>query len=113
MGNQFHVPSMVEYRVRHRFRRCAYCGRRMKAHKRVRGCPGDKATIEHLNRQGPFYWSEGLQEKDLVMVCARCNSSRGARRLSDWFESTYCRERSINPRTVASPVKRYLKTAVA
>src|SRR6266581_7365934 len=76
MGNQFHVPSMVEYRVRRRFRRCAYCGRRMKAHKGVRGCPGDKATFEHLNRQGPFYWSEGLQEKDLVMVCARCNSSR-------------------------------------
>ena len=85
----------------------------MKAYNGVRGCPGDKATFEHLNRNGPFYWSEGLQEEYLAIVCARCNSSRGRRRLVDWFASPYCRERSINAQTVAPKVRQYLRTLAA
>ena len=83
----------------------AYCG--------VLGCPSDKATIEHLNRQGPFYWSEGLQEKDLAIVCAQCNASRGKKRLTHWFASPYCRTNGINKSTVAPQVKRYLRTTSA
>jgi coenzyme F420-reducing hydrogenase gamma subunit len=85
----------------------------MKAYIGVKGCPPDKATIEHLNRNGPFYWRESLQEKHLVIACGRCNSSRGRKRLGDWFASAYCREERINSRTVAARVKQYFRTASA
>ncbi len=84
------VRGAIETRLRRGFKTCAYCARAMKAHRGVRGCPSDKATIEHLNREGPFRWSAGLQERDLVIACARCNSSRGKKRPVDWFTSPYC-----------------------
>jgi hypothetical protein len=85
----------------------------MKTYGSVIGCPGDKATFEHLNRYGPFYWSQGLQEKHLVIVCGRCNSSRGRKRLTDWFNSPYCRAIQINSKTVAARVRQYLRTGLA
>lgn len=85
----------------------------MKAHVGVIGNPKDKATIEHLNRKGPFYWLDDLKEKHLVIVCAQCNSSRGTKRLVDWFASPYCLAKRINARTVAPRVRHYLRTAVA
>jgi hypothetical protein len=77
------------------------------------GCPNEYATIEHLNRKGPINWSEGLQEEELVICCAGCNSSRGAQRLADWFLSQYCRDKGINETTVADEVKQYLQTKAA
>jgi hypothetical protein len=59
------------------------------------GSPKDKATIEHLNRKGPFYWDDGLKVEDLVICCGSRNSSRGTKKLSDWFNSKYCVERGI------------------
>jgi hypothetical protein len=51
------IPRDVETRLRRKFKRCVYCRRRFK-----RGVYNDSATIEHLNRRGPFYWPR-LQEK--------------------------------------------------
>jgi hypothetical protein len=85
----------------------------MKTYDGVIGCPSDKATFEHLNRNGPFYWSQGLQEKHLIIVCCRCNSSRGSKRLTDWFKSSYCRTKRINSKTVAARVRQYLRTGLA
>ena len=110
MRNRWEIPSEIEQRLRRTFRVCAYCRGAMEAHLGVIGCPGTKATIEHLNRHGPFYWSEGLKEEDLVIACARCNASRGKRRLVDWFSSTYCIEREINSATIAGQVQNYLRT---
>lgn len=113
MVNRFEIPDEVETRLRRVFRICAYCRRRMKSHLGVSGCPADKATIEHLNRQGPFYWSEGLREEHLVIACGQCNASRGIKRLKDWFQSDYCLSRGIGPSTVAPRVRDYLRAAVA
>jgi hypothetical protein len=85
----------------------------MKAYVGMMGCPSDKATIEHLNRHPPFRWSRGLQEKHLIIVCARCNSSRGTKRLTDWFASSYCLKKRINSKTVAAKVRQYLRTPSA
>ena len=60
--------------------RTAAAGWRVRAG--IAGCPADKATIEHLNREGPFYWSGGLVEEHLVIACGRCNASRVA---SGWW----------------------------
>jgi len=79
----------------------------------VRGCPKDKATIEHLNFDGPLYWGGGLDADDIVICCGSCNSSRGTKALEVWFRSTYCIARNINAETVAAPVKAYLKRRAA
>jgi hypothetical protein len=113
MANQWQIPHEVEHRLRREFKGCAYCGRGFKAHVGIKGTFGERATIEHLNRRGPFYWSKGLKEDHLVIVCGRCNSSRGIKRLSDWFASPYCLTRRIGPSTVAARVQHYLRTAAA
>jgi len=113
MANRFQIPRDVETRLRRSFKVCAYCGRRMKPRAGINGDRRATPTIEHLNRAGPFYWSDGLQEEHLVIVCAQCNSSRGTKRLADWFASPYCLAKRITARTVASQVREYLRTAVA
>src|SRR5262245_17464948 len=108
MANQFGIPQDVESRLRQRFKNCAYCHQPMQEHIGVKGCPSDKVTVEHLNRKGPFYWWEGLLEEDLVLCCGSCNSSRGTKRLVDWFKSRYCVIKGITASGVAEEVKRYL-----
>jgi len=113
MANKFGIPQEVESRLRRKFKVCAYCRRAMQEYAGVMGCPRDKATVEHLNRNGPFYWSRGLQEKELVICCGGCNSSRGKKRLADWFLSSYCLHNGISATTVADEVRQYLQTKAA
>jgi hypothetical protein len=108
MANHFGIPLDIEEAIRKRDIVCAYCGGKMNDHLGVKGSPKDKATIEHLNFDGPFYWSEGLKAEDIVICCQSCNSSRGVKKLSDWFSCNFCKERNINENTVSQPVKDYL-----
>jgi hypothetical protein len=85
----------------------------MQGHAGIKGCPSDKVTIEHLNRNGPFHWSDGLREEELVLCCGGCNSSRGTKLLALWFSLSYCRAKGISATTVAEEVKRYLQTVAA
>jgi len=113
MANQWQIPSDAEKRIRQRFPVCAYCGGKMEEYPNRKGCPPDKSTFEHLNRHGPFRWSEGLNETDVVMACGRCNSSRGKKLLSDWFQTDYCQSRGICEASVAAEVKQYLRLPVS
>ena len=108
MVNAFGIPADIEQSIRARDTVCVYCGGTMKEHSRIRGYPKDKATIEHLNFDGPFYWHEGLKAEDIVICCRSCNASRGDQPLRAWFKSAYCLARGINAATVAEPVKEYL-----
>lgn len=112
MANNFKIPRDVEQRLRARESTCAYCRREMKAYPGLKGAPGDKATIEHLNREGPFYWPD-LEEKHIVMACNSCNASRGQKRLRDWFETPYCQDRGIGPQTVNKVVQDYLADPIS
>ena len=112
MVNAFKIPNDVEWLIRARDEACAYCGGTMQEYPRTKGCPKDKATIEHLNFDGPFYWDDGLNAEDIVICCASCNSSRGDKPLHVWFESAYCLARGINAATVAAPVKEYLERSI-
>jgi hypothetical protein len=107
MSNKFGIPDDELQKIRTRDKLCIYCHKEMifpfNSSKRK-----DCATIEHLNFDGPFYWGEGLQTEDIVICCGSCNSSRGIKKLSDWFRTKYCFSRNINENTVADPVKAYL-----
>jgi hypothetical protein len=112
MANSFSIPPDIEHRLRARDRRCVYCGRGVKAYPHVGGTRGDKATIEHLNRRGPFHWETGLKIRgleDLAVCCGRCNASRSNKSLVAWFATPYCIQPNISVRSVAPVVKRFLR----
>lgn len=109
MANYFGIPEDVEAEIRARDIYCAYCQGEMKEHNGAKGTPFDKVTLEHLSFDGPFYWKDGLQKEDIVMCCGRCNSSRGKKRLVDWFNSSYCIGRGINLSFVSESVKDFLR----
>ena len=107
MANKFGIPENELLKIRARDKRCVYCHKEM-IYLFISDKQRDCATIEHLNFDGPFYWKEGLQIEDVVICCGSCNSSRGVKRLSDWFSTKYCIAKNINESTVADPVKEYL-----
>lgn len=45
----------------------------------------------------------------VAFCCGNCNSSRGNKKLLDWFKSSYCIKRNINYGTVVNPVGEYIK----
>lgn len=110
--NKFGIPKEVIEAIRVRDVNCAYCGKEMLFpydRKRATG----SATIEHLNFDGPFYWKDGLLPEDIVICCGSCNSSRGIKRLEDWFASAYCVKNAICIESVSEAVRDYLKRKAA
>jgi hypothetical protein len=85
--------------------KCIYCGEKMydpsKSENRKTW-----ATIEHLHRNPPWNiitW--------VAWCCGSCNSSRGKRKLRDWFKTApRCIKKNITEKSVAPIVKRYLDT---
>ncbi|MDO8512412.1 MAG: hypothetical protein Q7S57_04010 [bacterium] len=102
MANKYGIPDHELEKIRQRDKMCVYCHKKM-----VFPCVGDKqrnwATIEHLNILPP--WNNA---KTVVICCGSCNSSRGQKILRDWFDSDYCKEKNINEKTVAQPVRDFL-----
>jgi hypothetical protein len=107
MSNQYGIPEEVEQRIRQRDKACVYCNKIMIS-------PGagndrrDWATIEHLKDDGAAYWDEGLKESGLTICCFSCNASRGQNKLLTWFKTPYCLSKSINEKTVAESVRKYI-----
>jgi 5-methylcytosine-specific restriction endonuclease McrA len=105
MANRFGIPTDVEQRLRARDTTCVYCGKFFATHSQM-----DMPTIEHLSELPPLMWRDGLTEEALAICCGSCNSSRGNKKLQDWFQTRYCqaRERPIDASSVALPVRRFL-----
>ena len=109
MTNQFGIPEEELQKIHSRDKKCVYCHKKMIYPYDVNRRK-DSATIEHLNYDGPFYWNDnGFHIEDIVYCCGSCNSSRGIKKLHDWFKSEYCIKRNINENTVTDSVKKYLK----
>ena len=90
-------------KIRARDTTCVYCHKEM-IKPNNNGSRKDWATIEHLNHLSP--WNNS---STVVICCGSCNSSRGNKKLLDWFKTSYCKKRNINENTVAKPVKEYIK----
>ena len=69
----------------------------------ARGVPRNKATWEHIDND------DLRSETNIVRCCGACNTSKGAKKLAEWFESEYCRKRNISEKTVSPAVRRWLK----
>ena len=105
MANKYGIPEKDLGEIRARDERCVYCGKVM-TNPRNGGWRGDWATIEHLNYLPP--WDN---PETVAICCGSCNFSRGPKKLSDWFKTPYCTgKRNISEKTVAKPVKRYIRS---
>src|ERR1017187_9657636 len=102
MSNNWNIPDWLEKKVKDRDKLCVYCRVKMKEYSRAKGTPGDKATFEHIDNDG------SPTEGNIAMCCASCNSSKGVKKLLDWFDSSYCKEKNINRKTVANIILKYL-----
>ncbi len=114
MSNKYGLPEEDLRKIRARDIKCVYCHKAMQEYRHTKGTPNDKATIEHLNKDGPFYWNKSVKFDPSVVAicCGRCNKSRGKRDLLDWFKTKYCTNsaKAINEKTVAEePVKEYIR----
>jgi hypothetical protein len=104
MPNRYGISEEVEKEIGARDKRCVYCHVLLQHYPYAMSASG--ATIEHFNNDGPFD-----KKYNVAFCCRRCNSSKGTQKLSDWFDTAYCknRKREINARTVAKPVKEYIR----
>jgi hypothetical protein len=102
MSNKYGISRDDEGRIRTRDETCAYCHKKM-IDPKLGGPRSDWATIEHLNYLPP--WDNSVT---VVICCGSCNSSRGIKKILDWFNTPYCLEKKINLENVTKPVKNYV-----
>ena len=98
--NRWNIPDWLENEVKDRDRHCVYCRVEFGSAKETRK---SIATWEHIVNDARI-----VNRENIARCCVACNSSKGTKRLSDWLESNYCRERGITRDTVADVVKRAL-----
>ena len=103
MSNTYDISNQDEREIRARDKTCVYCRVLMKQYPHAMRASG--ATIEHFDNDGPF------DKKYNAAICRRrCNSSKGTKTLSAWFNTPYCREKGINKKTVSKPVREYMRS---
>ena len=101
--NSWGIPTRLETQIRKRDRRCVYCHIVLKEYPHARGVPKNKATWEHIDND------DLRSARNIVRCCGACNSSKGAKKLLEWFESEYCKKKNINESTVSVVVKNWLR----
>ncbi len=98
MANNWNIPDQLQEDVRKRDKSCVYCGVKFKDNYR------ESRSWEHINNK-----AKDIERWNIVLCCRSCNSSKGTKRLLDWFKSSYCLEKNINKKTVANIIKQYIK----
>jgi hypothetical protein len=102
MKNNYGLPKIELQKIFERDKVCVYCKKQMKSHE-VNNQRADWFTIEHLNYVPP--WNNPMT---VTICCWSCNSSRGNKKIRDWFKTTYCVDKNINEKTVSKPVQKYI-----
>ncbi|OIO34060.1 MAG: hypothetical protein AUJ70_01870 [Candidatus Omnitrophica bacterium CG1_02_40_15] len=104
MTNKWNISDWLEEKVRRRDNHCVYCDIKLKGYPYIKGTPHDKATWEHINNN-----EKDICKWNITLCCASCNSSKGAKKLLDWFDAPFCKNKKINKKTVADIIKKYIK----
>jgi 5-methylcytosine-specific restriction endonuclease McrA len=98
--NRWGIPAWLEREVRERDKACVYCGVEMIEQVPPGTFRKAVATWEHIINDASI-----VTRENIARCCAACNSSKGAKTLSDWLESSYCRKRGITADTLAPVVR--------
>jgi hypothetical protein len=102
--NSWRIPDWLEREVKERDKFCVYCGIQMIEHVPSRGARRGVATWEHIINDASI-----VTRENIARCCVACNASKGAKTVSEWIESSYCKKRGINKDTVAEVVRLALR----
>lgn len=97
MENRWGIPDPLKQKIRQRDKGCVYCGASFRANSRR------KVTWEHIDND-----ENHICEENIVRCCKACNSSKGAKTLSVWLNSPFCKKNMINSK-MAGIIKRNLR----
>ena len=95
--NRWNIPDCLETEIVERDKSCVYCG---VAFDLASAGKGGLPTWEHIVNDVRI-----ITRENIALCCRSCNASKGAKLLSVWLKSAYCRRRSISLETVADVVK--------
>lgn len=98
MSNNWNIPAWIEKEVRERDKVCVYCGVKFTPAKVSKKTA---ASWEHIINDAKI-----ITRENIALCCCGCNASKGQKKLSVWLESKYCKERGINPESVAPIIKK-------
>jgi hypothetical protein len=101
--NRWGIPAWLEREVRERDTQCVYCGIAMLDSPSADGSRGAVGTWEHIINDASI-----VTRENIARCCASCNSSKGARDVSEWLGSSYCGKKKITADSVAEVVKEAL-----
>ena len=102
--NNWGIPDWLENEVRDRDKTCVYCGIKMIGKMPPKGPRKTVATWEHIIND-----SKIINRENIALCCVSCNASKGAKNLSDWLGSPYCKKKEIHKDTVAGIIKKALR----
>lgn len=95
--NNWNIPEQLEKEIIQRDKVCVYCGVTFGSSKKSRKT---QASWEHIINDAKI-----ITKKNIVRCCVGCNASKGTKKLSDWINSNYCKNKDISFDTVADVVK--------
>lgn len=94
--NSWNIPNWLELEVRKRDSHCVYCG--VKFNQNIKK---NSATWEHIVNDAKI-----INRENIALCCCSCNASKGAKDLSIWLNSNYCKEKNINIESVADIIRK-------
>ncbi len=95
--NRWNIPDWLEREVIERDTHCVYCGVEFVPSNETRK---SKTSWEHIVNDARI-----ITRANIARCCMSCNASKGAKLLSDWLNSSYCKKRNITKDNVAPVVK--------
>ena len=95
--NNWNIPEELEKEIIERDKVCVYCGVEFGSSKKSRKT---QASWEHIINDAKI-----MTRENIARCCVGCNASKGTKRLSDWINSRYCKEKGINKDSVAQVVR--------
>ncbi len=98
--NSWNIPDWMEKEILERDQTYVYCGIEMAVQKAPGGSRKHVGSWEHIINDASI-----VTRENIARCCVGCNASKGAKKLSDWLESSYCEKRGINRETVAEVIK--------
>jgi len=102
--NRWGIPDWLEREVKDRDKTCVYCGTLMIETMSPNGARKSVATWDDIINDARI-----MTRENIARCCVACNSSKGTKSLSEWFQSSYCKKHGINKDTVAEIVKEALR----
>lgn len=97
MANNWNIPKQLENEIRERDKVCVYCGAEFTPAKVSKKTA---ASWEHIINDAKI-----ITKENITLCCCGCNSSKGQKQLSAWLKTKYCKDKGINPETVAPIIK--------